>query len=41
MRDSFGLTTGPQQQQPQSQMASQANVNYAMGPPWVSFLIQS
>ena len=31
----------PQQQQPQSQMPSQAYANYTMGAPQVSFLFQS
>ena len=34
---SFGLATMPQQQQLQSHLASQANANYSMGPPQVSF----
>ena len=41
MRDSVGLTTVPQQQQLRSQMPSPEYVNYAMGPPQVSFLFQS
>ena len=38
---SVGLATESQQQQPQSQMLSQAYANYAMGPLQVSFLFQS
>ena len=38
MRGPVGLTTMPQQQQPQSQMPSQAYANFAMGPPQVAFL---
>ena len=41
VRDSVGLATVLQQQQPQSEMPSWAYVNYAMGPPQVSFLFQS
>ena len=41
MRGSVGLATVSKQQQPQSQMPSQAYANYALGPPQVSFLIQS
>ena len=37
MKGSVGLTTILQQQQPESHMPSQAYVNYAMGPPKVSF----
>ena len=40
IRGSACLTTLPQQEQPQSQMSSQAYANYAMGPPHM-FLIQS
>ena len=40
MRGSVGLTTVPQQQQPQSQMPSQVYINYAMGPSQVNFLLQ-
>ena len=32
MRGSFGCNTIPQQEQPQSQMPSQAYANYAMSP---------
>ena len=41
VRGSVGLATVPQQQQPQSQMHSQAVANHAMGPPQMSFLFQS
>ena len=38
MKSFVGLTTVPQQQQPQSQIPSQAYGNYVMGPCQVSFL---
>ena len=37
MRGSCGHTIMPQQQQPKSEMPSQAYTNYAMGTPQVSF----
>ena len=40
-RDSVGHITVPQQQQLQSQMPSQAYVNYVMDLPQLSFLFQS
>ena len=40
IRDVVGLNTVPQQQL-QSKMLSEACANYAMGPPQVSFLLQS
>ena len=40
MRGSFGLTTVPKQQLPQSEMPSQAYASYTMGPSLVSFLFQ-
>ena len=41
LRCSISLTFVLQQQQPQSQMPSQAYANYVVGPSWVSFLFQS
>ena len=41
VRNSVGLTTLLQWEQPQSQMNSQAYAKYAMGPPQVNFLLQS
>ena len=40
VKDVAGSTTVPQPQ-PQSQIPSQAHANYAMGPSWVNFLLQS
>ena len=40
MRGPVGHATVPQQWQPQSQMPSQANASYSIGPPQVSFLFQ-
>ena len=40
LRGFVGLTTMPQQQQPWSQIPSQAHDNYVMSPPKVRFLFQ-